>query len=91
VNQKIEKEIISYVLEKTAWNRAKASEILEISYKALLTKISEYSLYPNLMSDGSKFKYLTAMGEAWFVNSEREVFQFGNPQELGTVPQSVAN
>ena len=90
VFQKIEKELIAYVLEKTYWNRTKASEILEISYKALLTKIDEYGLDPNLMPHGPKFKYLTAMGEAGFVDFEPEVFQFGNPREPDAVPRSMA-
>jgi len=91
VFKKIEKELISYVLEKTFWNRAKASEILEISYKALLTKIGEYGLDPDRMSDGPKFKYLTAMGENFFEDSRPEVFQFVMPSEPDAVPQSVAN
>jgi two-component system, NtrC family, response regulator AtoC len=91
VFQKIEKELISYVLVKTSWNRAKASEILEISYKGLLTKIGEYGLDPDLMSDGPKFKYLTAMGENCFEDSRPEVFQFVKPSEPDAVPQSVAN
>jgi two-component system response regulator AtoC len=33
---KVEKEAISYVLEKTGWNRSRASKILKISYKTLL-------------------------------------------------------
>jgi len=37
---RIEKEVISFVLDKTAWNRTRASKILKISYKTLLYKIS---------------------------------------------------
>lgn len=43
---KVEKEVIAYVLEQTGWNRSKASRILKISYKTLLTKISELDLEP---------------------------------------------
>lgn len=43
---RIEKEIISYVLEKTDWNRSKASKILKVSYKTLLNKISELEILP---------------------------------------------
>ncbi len=39
-----EKRLISRVLTKTNWNRRKAAEILEISYRSLLYKIKEYSL-----------------------------------------------
>jgi two-component system response regulator AtoC len=39
-----EKALISEVLTKTNWNRRKASEILEISYRSLLYKIKEYGL-----------------------------------------------
>ncbi|MDY0376113.1 MAG: sigma-54 dependent transcriptional regulator [Desulfobacterium sp.] len=43
---RVEKEIIGYVLGKTAWNRSKASKILKISYKTLLYKISDLGLVP---------------------------------------------
>jgi transcriptional regulator with PAS, ATPase and Fis domain len=41
---RVEKEVISYVLEKTGWNRSKASKILNISYKTLLYKIKDLSI-----------------------------------------------
>jgi DNA-binding NtrC family response regulator len=43
---RIEKEVISFVLEKTGWNRSKASVILKISYKTLLYKISDLDIKP---------------------------------------------
>jgi two-component system, NtrC family, response regulator AtoC len=43
---RIEKEVISFVLEKTSWNRSKASTILKISYKTLLYKISDLDIKP---------------------------------------------
>ncbi len=43
---KVEKEIISFVLEKTDWNRSKASKILKVSYKTLLNKIAELNITP---------------------------------------------
>ena len=42
----VESEIISHVLDKTNWNRSKASKLLKISYKTLLYKISELGLTP---------------------------------------------
>ena len=45
---KIEKEVISYVLSKLAWNRSKASKILKISYKTLLYKINELDINPHI-------------------------------------------
>ncbi len=39
-----EKKLISEVLHKTNWNRRKAAELLEISYRSLLYKIKDYSL-----------------------------------------------
>jgi two-component system response regulator AtoC len=39
-----EKKIIKKALEHTNWNRKKASELLNISYKSLLTKIKTYRL-----------------------------------------------
>ncbi|MCD4762660.1 MAG: sigma-54 dependent transcriptional regulator [Desulfobacterales bacterium] len=43
---RIEKEVISYVLGKTGWNRTKACKILKISYKTLLYKIEDLNLEP---------------------------------------------
>ncbi len=48
---RVEKEIISYVLEKTGWNRSKATKILNISYKTLLYKIKNLEIEP---PDGTK-------------------------------------
>ncbi len=41
---KAEKELIRNILYQTHWNRKKAAEILQISYKALLYKIKKYEL-----------------------------------------------
>jgi DNA-binding NtrC family response regulator len=43
---RVEKEIISYVLERTGWNRSKATKILNISYKTLLYKIKNLGIEP---------------------------------------------
>ena len=43
---RVEKEVISCVLDKTGWNRTKATKILEISYKTLLSKISSLDIEP---------------------------------------------
>jgi two-component system, NtrC family, response regulator AtoC len=42
----VEREVISYVLARTAWNRSKATKILKISYKTLLYKIKELGIQP---------------------------------------------
>ncbi|MFQ5500219.1 MAG: sigma-54-dependent transcriptional regulator [Candidatus Zixiibacteriota bacterium] len=39
-----EMKLISEVLQKTNWNRRKAAELLEISYRSLLYKIKDYNL-----------------------------------------------
>ena len=44
VQDRVEREVISYVLDKTGWNRSKASKILKISYKALLYKIKDLNI-----------------------------------------------
>lgn len=41
---RVEKEVITYILEKTAWNKSTASKILKISYKTLLNKIDELKI-----------------------------------------------
>ena len=43
---RVEREVIAYVLEKTDWNRSKASKILKVSYKTLLNKIAELEITP---------------------------------------------
>jgi len=43
---RIEREVISYVLGKTGWNRSNACKILKISYKTLLYKINDLDLEP---------------------------------------------
>ena len=43
---RVEKEVISYVLDKTGWNRSKATKILKISYKTLLYKIKDLEIVP---------------------------------------------
>jgi two-component system response regulator AtoC len=42
--RKAEKELIEKVLRHTRWNRRKAAQVLDISYKALLYKIKECGL-----------------------------------------------
>ena len=42
----VEKEVIAYVLQKTGWNRSKATKILNISYKTLLYKIRDLGVEP---------------------------------------------
>lgn len=42
----VEKEVIAFVLDKTGWNRSKASKILKVSYKTLLYKISDLNIDP---------------------------------------------
>jgi len=43
---RIEKAVIEHVLKQTGWNRSRATEILQISYKTLLYKISELGITP---------------------------------------------
>jgi two-component system response regulator AtoC len=45
--RKAERDLIAKVLEQTRWNRRKAAQILDISYKALLYKIKECGLNEN--------------------------------------------
>jgi len=42
--QKAEARVIAIALQRTAWNRKKAAEILQISRKALFSKIKEYNM-----------------------------------------------
>jgi len=42
--EKVEKEVITHVLETIGWNRTKASKILEVSYKTLLTRMNELNI-----------------------------------------------
>ena len=40
----IDKKLITYVLEKTGWNRSQATKILKISYKTMLGKIKDLDI-----------------------------------------------
>jgi len=42
----VEKSVIEYVLLKTGWNRRKASRLLEISYRSLISKIEDFDITP---------------------------------------------
>jgi two-component system response regulator AtoC len=42
-----EKDLIRNILYQTHWNRKRAAELLQISYKALLYKIKKYDLNNN--------------------------------------------
>ena len=46
VSDEVEKNVISYVLERTGWNRSTATQILKVSYKTLLTKIQDLEIRP---------------------------------------------
>ncbi|MCF6246188.1 MAG: sigma-54 dependent transcriptional regulator [Desulfobacula sp.] len=45
-SDRVEKEVITFVLEKVGWNRSRASKILKISYKTLLYKMTEFKVHP---------------------------------------------
>jgi DNA-binding NtrC family response regulator len=42
----VEKNVISYALRKTGWNRSRAARILKVSYKTLLLKIEMLNIEP---------------------------------------------
>jgi transcriptional regulator with GAF, ATPase, and Fis domain len=45
---RVDKEMISYALKKTHWNRVKAAKMLNVSYKLLYNKIDELNIRPAL-------------------------------------------
>ena len=45
-SDRVEKEVIMFVLEKVGWNRSRAAKILKISYKTLLYKMNEFAIFP---------------------------------------------
>ncbi|MFH2093925.1 MAG: sigma-54 dependent transcriptional regulator [Pseudomonadota bacterium] len=45
-SDRVEKEVINFVLEKVGWNRSRAAKILKISYKTLLYKMTEFEVQP---------------------------------------------
>jgi transcriptional regulator with PAS, ATPase and Fis domain len=47
-SDRVEKEIIIFILEKVGWNRSHAAKILKISYKTLLYKMKEFEVDPPL-------------------------------------------
>jgi len=44
INAQAEQKLMKQALEKTNWNRKKASIMLNISYKSMLNKIKEYNI-----------------------------------------------
>jgi DNA-binding NtrC family response regulator len=44
VMARIEKEVISYVLMKSNWNRSQAARILNVSYKTVVNKIRDLNI-----------------------------------------------
>ena len=44
INAQAEQKLMKQALEKTNWNRKKASIMLDISYKSMLNKIKEYNI-----------------------------------------------
>ena len=45
---RVDKELISYALKKTHWNRVTAAKMLNVSYKLLYNKIDELNIRPHL-------------------------------------------
>ncbi len=45
-SDRVEKDVIAFVLEKVGWNRSRAAKILKVSYKTLLYKMSEFDINP---------------------------------------------
>lgn len=45
-SDRVEKEVITFVLEKVGWNRSRAAKILKVSYKTLLYKMTEFQVSP---------------------------------------------
>ena len=48
VKSEVDRALIQFVLEKTGWNRTKASQVLKISYRALISRIKSLNIQPPL-------------------------------------------
>jgi transcriptional regulator with PAS, ATPase and Fis domain len=46
IRNRVDRELISYVLKKTRWNRGRAAKILDVSYKMLHNRIDELDIKP---------------------------------------------
>jgi transcriptional regulator with GAF, ATPase, and Fis domain len=57
VMDRIEKEVISYVLMKSNWNRSQAARILNISYKTILNKIRDFNIKTRPQSGDKIIKF----------------------------------
>jgi two-component system, NtrC family, response regulator AtoC len=53
-SQRAQRELILKVLSRTDWNRKKAAEELQISYKALLYKLKEIGTSTGVVKPGGK-------------------------------------
>jgi len=47
-SDRAEKEAITFVLEKSKWNRSLSAKILKTSYKTLLYKMTEFEIQPSI-------------------------------------------
>ena len=45
---RVDKQMISYALEKTHWNRTKAAKMLKVSSRLLYNKVDEFNIKPAL-------------------------------------------
>jgi len=54
---RIEKEVISYVLMKSDWNRSQAAKILDLSYKSVLNKIRDLNIKTQPETDDKIIKF----------------------------------
>jgi len=52
--REIERRLLLETLQKTGWNKAKASRMLQITYKTMLKKVQEYNLENPLSADMDK-------------------------------------
>jgi two-component system, NtrC family, response regulator AtoC len=48
-SDRVEKEVIAFVLDKVGWNRSRAAKILKVSYKTLLYKMNEFKITPPMI------------------------------------------
>jgi transcriptional regulator with GAF, ATPase, and Fis domain len=92
VMARIEKEVISYVLMKSDWNRSQAARILNVSYKSLLNKIRDLKIKPRPESGDKILKFPHKHRIDSIVTESLNKFKNNDPHTIsGRLPETLTS
>jgi DNA-binding NtrC family response regulator len=92
VMDRIEKEVISYVLMKSNWNRSQAARILNISYKTILNKIRDFNIKTRPQSGDKIIKFPHKHRIDSIVTESLNKFRNNDPHAIsGRLPETLTS